>query len=119
MNLRIWHAALSVPSMVFLAAVVLIGCEALRPPQGFDQRLAYAYGTYTAVVNSAAHGVEVGTLSVEDGESALGIAGNARQLLDGAYNAFILGDAGEADDKLLVALAVLSELQRYLERRGL
>jgi hypothetical protein len=110
----VFGAAWAVITMAFLS-----GCETLRQPQGFDQRLAYAYGSYTAVVNSAAHGVEVGSLSLEDGEAALATARNARQFLDAAHNAWRLGEVAEADDKLILALAVLSELQRYLERRGL
>ena len=102
-----------------MVALFIGGCESFTKPQGFEQRVAYSYGTYTAVVNTAAHGTEIGTLSTSDAETTLDMARNARQLLDLAHAAYKRGDEIEANDRLALALTVLTELQRYLERRGL
>ena len=92
----------------------LAGCPSLPAPESFDQRLAYAYGVYTAVVNTAAAGVETGALSVDEGQSLLELSDQARILLDAAR--VVEGARGE--DQLTLALAVLTEAQAYLNRRA-
>jgi len=105
----IWLAA--------IAAVILAACGSLTKPEGFEQRLAYGYGTYTAVVNAAAAGVETGRLSPDAGESVLELSDKARTLLDLSRTLHGGGDIRQAEDQLTLAIAVLTELQRYAEAK--
>lgn len=105
----------------FYALIVgsfVAGCESLPKPQGFEQRLAYAYGTYTAVVDTAATQVEAGRLSAQDGAKVLELSDQARSFLDLSRVAYELHDEILARERLDLAIVVLSELQRYLEARS-
>lgn len=101
-------------------AFTLPGCASigLEEPQSIDQRLAYAYGTHTAVLDAAAVGVATGKLTPEDGEQVLKLADESRLLLDASRAALGAGDVATADGRLLLALNVLTQLQAYLNARG-
>lgn len=97
-----------------LVILLLTGCAqlGLAPAQTFDQKLAYAYGTHTAVVQAAAGAVTSKALSKDDGTKVLALADQSRALLDAAK---IAGDPTEAGNKLLLATAILTQLQAYLQ----
>lgn len=101
-----------------LAAILLFfsACAALTPPQTTDQRLAYAYGTHTAVMDAAAVAVERGELSPETGTAVLEMADQARTLLDSARFVLSTGDTKTAEGQLMLAIGILTELQNYLRR---
>jgi hypothetical protein len=101
-----------------VAALLLSACAALAPAETLDQRLAYAYGAHTAVLNAAATSVELGDISADQGQAVLELADRARLVLDSARAVLAAGDPRAAEDQLALALAVLTELQAYLRRSG-
>lgn len=107
--------AVSVP-----AALVLPGCAdlGLEQAQTLDQRLAFAYGAHMAVLDAAAVGVQTGKLTAEDGEHVLKLADESRLLLDAGRVAAGGGDISTAEGRLVLALGVLTQLQTYLNTRG-
>lgn len=107
--------AVSVP-----VALVVTGCESMgiQPARSFDQNLAYAYSSHTAVLESAANALEAGSLSVEDAEAVLALADQSRTLLDSARLAAGAGDVTTAEGRLALATNVLQQLIAYLNARG-
>lgn len=100
-----------------IAALLLVACAqlGLSSAQTFDQKLAYAYGTHTAVLNAATAAVQSKTLSTTDAEQVLKLADESRALLDGARMA---GDTAAGGSKLALATSVLTQLQAYLNSRS-
>lgn len=96
--------------LAFLVACASLG---LAPAQTFDQKLAYAYGTHAAVLETAAPAVQAGTLSAAEGASVLKLADSARALLDAAKSLESTNPSG-ASAKLALASAILVQLQDYL-----
>ena len=101
-------------------AVGVAGCAqfGLEEAQSLDQRLGYAYGTHTAVLDAAAVGVQTGKLSAEDGGHVLKLADESRLLLDAGRAASAGGDVTTAEGRLVLALGILTQLQTYLNSRG-
>jgi hypothetical protein len=95
--------------------LVLTGCATtgLQSPQSFDQRLAYAYGTHTAVMEAAALSKENGSLSKDEAAEVAKLADQAQVFLDGAKAVEKTNPSG-AQKNLELALAVLQQLQLYL-----
>lgn len=102
---------------IVVATTLLGACKAFVEPETLEQRLAYAYGTHTAVLNTAASGVALGELTPEEGESVLALADRALLILDSARFALNAGDPRTAEGQLRLALGVLTELQDYLRRQ--
>lgn len=112
------------PLLLSLALLLLLpeipfglsGCTALGVPQAetFNQKLAYAYGTHTAVLQAAEAAVKAGQLSSEDATKILGDADNVKAALDAAGNAYMAGDAAGANNKLAIAVSILQYVQAYL-----
>ncbi len=100
--------------------LVLTGCQSLgtEPAQTFSQRLAYAVGVHTAVLQAATSSVEAGTLSADDAQNVLKKADDAKVILDAAKAAHDAGDEAGADSKLATALTALTALQDYLRSHG-
>lgn len=94
----------------------IVGCAAFTAPESIEQRLAYAYGTHTAVMEAAATSVGFGELTPEEGESVLELADRARIVLDSARVALGAGDPTTAEGQLALAVGILTELQNYLRR---
>lgn len=101
-------------AVFFLHACASLG---LAPAQSFDQKLAYAYGTHTAVLQTAGAAVQAGTLSKTDGQTVLNLADESRTLLDSARS-LSTTDTTAAGNKLALAVAVLTQLQTYLNSKG-
>lgn len=99
--------------------LLITGCAqlGLTQPQTFEEKLAYAYGTHTAVLQSAAAGVNGKTLSSADGSQVLKLADESRSILDAARIANKAGDINTANGKLLLATSILTQLQAYLQAR--
>jgi hypothetical protein len=92
-------------SLVFTAIVVLwlAACTALS----FDQRLANAYATNTAVRTTAAAAVNAGSMSSADGERVLEITDQARGILD---------DAADGDERgLSLAIEIISGVEKGVQ----
>lgn len=111
---RLVEARLS--GVLVLCVFLLSGCGllGLQIPETISQRLAYAYATHTAVLLAADQALERGEITVEDAESLLANADEARVWLDLAAALLEAGDAAGADRRLVLGRAVLTELQAYL-----
>jgi hypothetical protein len=115
MRARIQPLAFLVLVSAFLAACSGIG---LAPPQSFEERLAYAYGAHTAVLDAATTSVGAGDLSAQDGTAVLELADESRIILDGARLAWRAGDLDTAEARLVLATGLLQQLQAYLRSKG-
>lgn len=114
-------------SAVFLAAslsaagFLATSCASigLAPAQSFSDKLAYAYGVHTAVLNTAALSVASKSLSVADARKVLSLADQSRGLLDDAKALSSSGaDTATATGKLILATQILEQLQTYLKKPG-
>lgn len=100
--------------LVCLSACAQLG---LAPAQTFDEKLAYAYGTHTAVLKAATLALNAKTISSKDAEQVAKLADESRQLLDAAHVAENSGDITTANGRLLLATNVLEQLQVFLRAR--
>lgn len=107
--------ALSVPIVGALA-----GCESLglAAPQSYDQRVAYARGELTGLVNATAAAVEKGQLPKDDGARVLELAKQARTVLEAADTAQAAGDVSTAEGRLSLAIGILQQVQTFVERKA-
>lgn len=102
-----------------LGACFLLACAqlGLAPARSFDDRLAYAYATHTAVVEVISAAAQTGQVTPLEGRQAANLADNSRQLLDAAKT-LEPTNAAAAAAKLTLATAVLDQLQAYLKTRN-
>lgn len=98
-----------------LSLLALTACAALglSSPQSFDERLAYAVTTTSAVYDSIAVETRDGRISPDDAEDLVAIADRARDLLISARRIHDAGQEAEASRQLALALAIVTEIQRY------
>lgn len=98
---------------------ILFGCASLglAPAKSFEQKVAYAYGVHTAVLQSAANAVNHKDITPEEGRQVLTLADESRVLLDASRQAFHIGDIDTANGKLMLATSILSQLQAYLRSK--
>lgn len=106
-------------AVLAFALSLITGCASLglAPADSFDARLAYAYGTHTAVLEAASTAVSAGTLSPKDGKTVLSLAAQSRTLLDSA-RAVENTDPTTAAGRLTLAVNVLTQIQTYLQSKG-
>lgn len=100
-----------IPLLLILTACASLG---LAPASSFSDRLAYGYGTHTAVLATATQSLELGEISSEDASRVLKVADEARTALDAAKLASGAGDVTTAEGRLQLATALLTNLQAYL-----
>ena len=105
---------------VWILLLLLAGCASLglAPAQSFDQRLAYVQSGVTSARTSVAHALAAGTLKSADGQKALELTDEARAAVEAARTAQVSGDTTTAQQKLMLATSVLTQLQSYLQARG-
>ncbi len=106
----------------FLFAILLVGLSAcqslgLAPADTLDSKIAYAYGIHTAVLQSAGDLTTTGVLTKADDFALLKSADSAKEFLDSAVLLENI-DATSAGNKLVLATAILTELQTYLRSKG-
>lgn len=103
----------------YLWLLVLVGCASLgmAPAQTFDQKLAYAYGTHTAVVQAATQALNDKTITSTDALQVLKLADESRALLDASRAALAAGDPATANGRLALATQILVQLQSYLRSK--
>lgn len=103
-----------------LCLILLTGCAALglTSPKGFDQQLAVAYGTHTAVVQAATTALTSGAITSAEATAVQTQALSSRQLLDAAKTVEAAGDAAGAQHDLALATSALTLLQNYLNSQG-
>jgi len=97
--------------------LLIAACAAFAPAKSFDQQMAYAYGTHTAIVQAATASLTAGSLSATDGDAVLKLALQSRAILDGAKVAAGMGDMTTAQGQLALAINILTELQTFLHSR--
>lgn len=100
-----------------LLVVTLTACAGLglAPADTFELKLAYAYGQHTGIQNGTAAGINQHKLTAADGKAVLKLADDARVFLDAAK---ATGDPTLAASKLALAVAVLTQVQAYIDSRG-
>lgn len=108
-------------AFVLLVLTVLVsacGSGGIVKPQNFEQQLAYAYGTHTAVLQATANAVSYGALTSKDGEHVLKLADDTYLLLSSAKVAVGVGDMATAQGQLALATNILTQLQAYLNSKS-
>lgn len=98
---------------------VLTGCASLgiAPAESLKQRMAYGYGTYSAVNYAAANGITRGELSPSDGDSILKITDQGKALLDSA-KLVVDTDPKLAENRLVLALTILQSAQAFIDKKA-
>lgn len=106
--------AYRIAAIPFILTLLLWGCAqlGLAPAQTFDQKVAYAYGTHTAVLQATTAALTAKAITVDDAKHVATLADQSKALLDAAR---LAGDPTEASNKLLLATAILTQLQQYLQ----
>jgi len=104
-------------ALFLVFALIITACAVYAPPKSFDQELAYAYGTHTAILDAAANAVNLGTLSADDGERVLVLADQSQALLDSSRMLFGSGDLESAEGQLRLATNILTELKAYIDAK--
>jgi hypothetical protein len=106
--------------LVLSMFVLLTACTqmGLAPAQGLDEKIAYGYSVDAAVRTSAAQALNAGTINVADAKQVLVATDSARVVLDGASAASRYGDVPTAMQKLATATALLTQIQQYLQSKG-
>ena len=99
---------------LLIAACQLFGVE---KPETFNQRLAYVYGTQTAVAQQIAEKTRAGLLGSEDNARFLRMVEDSKQIADGARTAMAGGDTSTAEGKLLLARNILVEVDAYVRSK--
>ena len=99
---------------------LLVACTSigLAPAQNVSQRINYAYGTTTAVVNAALEARGRGALDDADRDFTVEMAKDVRSVLKAADIASKSGDVKTAEGRLTLALSTLTQLQTYLNSKG-
>jgi hypothetical protein len=90
----------------------------LAPAQSLEEKIAYGYSVNAAVRTSAAQALKAGSINISDAKQALVITDTARDALDAASTANGQGDTTTAMGKLAMATALLTQLQQYLQTKG-
>jgi hypothetical protein len=108
--------------MKFILVLMLAGlasCAALglAPAQTLDQKLAYAYGVETGLLNSIATAVTAGTITSQTGSKANTLVLNVKTFLDDARALEATNATGAAAD-LALATTALTAVQTFLTANG-
>lgn len=109
------------PILAMIIAIgMLSGCESFGVPQAesFNDRVGYALGSHTAVVESITAAVSLGEISSDEAQGAAEIADKARSIIDTARRVHSAGDIEGASRQLSLAITILQELQAHLRRGG-
>lgn len=103
-------------SLPLLLLILASACASigLQPATSFTQRLGYAYGTHTSVLQGTTAALDAKEITSTDAEHILVVADQGRMVLDGAKVAFAGGDVTTAEGKLKLAAGILTQLQAYL-----
>lgn len=107
--------AVSVAALPTLSGCASLGLE---EPRNLEDRIAYAYGTHTAIQRAAAQARNGGAIEKEDAQEVLRLADDTRVVLDGARELYRIGDAAAAGTKLELANQMLLAIREYLNARG-
>jgi Glucan phosphorylase len=98
--------------LTLLIALAITACASF-PVRSFNDKLAVAYTTVSAIYDVTAVAVRAHKLTAPDAKNILAQADNVRDALDIARDLYTAKDAA-ANDKLATAIATLNALQTYL-----
>lgn len=101
--------------VTWACVLLLSGCKLLgfAPAQSFQEKLAYAYATHSAVLEATTAALQSGNITVTDAQTVLKLSDQARALLDGAKTVYANNEA-DASNKLLLAASILTQVQNFL-----
>lgn len=104
---------------LYLWLLLLVGCASLglEPPQDLGDRLAYAEGMNTALRDASTDALNHHEITSDDMQHVRDINKQAKALLSGA-RLVMDTDPKTAEERLLAATKLLTELQNYLRARG-
>lgn len=107
--------------LTVLCAAALSGCTSIGAvaPTSTDEKIAYAYGTVTAVRQSCTQALTTGVLPTSGAQQCLTVTDGARTALDAAKVAEGAGDDTTALGKLALATSLLTQIQQYLTAQGI
>lgn len=107
---------------LFLVCVLALmaGCAATGTvaPQSLDEGLGYAEGQVSALEQTAASAVAVGTLKAVDAKQVLVIGDEVVAAIAAARAAEGTGDTTTAESKLALATSLLTQLATFLTAHG-
>lgn len=101
--------------LCLLTACATLGLPA---PQSLEERIAYANGNVTGLVNSTTNLLNAKRIKVEDAKYVSTVAKESAALLDAAEDAATAGDAVTAEGRLRLAQSVLTSLEAYLTAKA-
>jgi hypothetical protein len=107
---RYRFAALSLALLV-ISACAIIGAPA---PESFTDRVGYALGTHTAVLQSITSAVTLGDITSDRAREVTALADKGRAFIDTSRLVYAAGDVGAANRNLTLAVTILEQLQVYL-----
>lgn len=106
--------------LILITLLALAGCASIGAvtPTSTDEKIAYAYGTVTAVRQSCTQALTTGVLPTSGAQQCLTVTDGARTALDAAKVAEGAGDDTTALGKLALATTLLTQIQQYLTAQG-
>jgi hypothetical protein len=106
-------------ALFILPLLALTGCQLLgiTKPLSFDESLATAYVSQTAVLNAATTAVSAHTITSAQGQHVLTMAHSSRALLDEAKTLENSGNVTAAGTELTLAATALTALQQFLNKQ--
>lgn len=99
--------------VLMLAACAQLG---LAPAKSFDDRLAYAYGTNTALREASTAALNAKQITSSDMEHIMAVNDQARSILDAARGMKDI-DPKTAEGRLVLATNLLVQLQTFLRSK--
>ena len=101
---------------LLLASMALSSCSMLGVPKAetFNDRVAYAFGTHTAVLQTITTAVVLRDIGSDEATNYAETADQARAMIDSARLVYNAGDIPGANRQLLIATSILQLLQANL-----
>lgn len=107
--------ALTLPVVVNLQGCAQLGIQQAKT---FNENAAYALAQTTALREAATDSLTFGQLTVGDAEYVLKLTDQSRALIDAAQLAYAGGDVSTAEGRLQLVIGVLTQVQTYLNSKG-
>lgn len=98
-------------ALLLISACAIIGAPA---PESFTDRVGYALGAHTAVLQSTRTALIMGEITSNEARDLLAIADKGRAFIDVSRRVYAAGDLPAANRNLMLATSILQELQVYL-----
>lgn len=109
--------AVAVPVLVSLGGCSVLQTEGSTQQLSFDQRWKLANDSHTLATRTVRSALDARLISSRDAKAYLGLAENAKLVLDGAWD-LRAADISTAEGQLQLANDILIKLQQFLITRG-